>query len=115
MTNLMQEVNGFTDEQNLEERGKISRFRPGRINGNKERLLGQGAYLAGLIHGDERGDHRLPERVLVVPQPVRLHVGVGRDEELDTRREVLFTRLRLIEFARRNAITGRLRLIWSLM
>ena len=39
-------------------------------------------YLVGLVHGDEGGDHGLPQGVLVVPEAVRLHVGVGRHEEL---------------------------------
>ena len=39
-------------------------------------------YLVGLVHGDEGGDHGLPQGVLVVPEAVRLHVGVRRHKEL---------------------------------
>ncbi len=41
-------------------------------------------YLPGLIHGDEGGDHTLPQRVLVMPQSVCLHRWVWGYKELNT-------------------------------
>lgn len=74
VTDLMQEVDGLSDEQHL--RGGRGRRRSQQQRGVwRERFLTV-SYLAGLVHGDEGGDHGLPEGVLVVPQTVRLHVGV---------------------------------------
>lgn len=41
-------------------------------------------YLPGLVHCDEGWDHTLPQRVLVMPQSVRLHCWVRGYKELNT-------------------------------
>lgn len=54
------------------------------LSGIQWRHLWWHAYLACLVHGDERGDHWLPEGVLVVPQTIGLHVGIWCYKELWT-------------------------------
>lgn len=82
VTDLMQEVDGLSDEQHLRGRGRRRSQQQQQQRGVwRERFLTV-SYLAGLVHGDEGGDHGLPEGVLVVPQTVRLHVGVWSYEEL---------------------------------
>jgi len=80
VTHLMQEVNGFANQQDLTnpEGGDHVQLLLWR---NYTRLLfislyAMRAYLARLVHRDERGNHRLPEGVFVMPQAIRLHVGI---------------------------------------
>lgn len=88
MTNLMQEVDGFTNQEHLESSEKAHHSEYGstplaaswRLEGWAVKTINEvrfvSLYLAGLVHSEERWDHWLPEGVLVVPQTIRFHIRV---------------------------------------
>lgn len=69
MAHLMQEVNGLSNEQNLQrqkrkrERAKVTCECKACIFYVKDEIIGVSVcvYLAGLVHGDEGGYHGFPQ------------------------------------------------------
>lgn len=67
MAHLMQEVNGLSNEQNLQrqkrkrERAKVTCECKACISYVEDEIIGVRVYLAGLVHGDEGGYHGFPQ------------------------------------------------------